>query len=45
MRTRKQERASVERNGCKQEKAENTCFDDLYEQYDSLFGDKYPLDY
>ena len=32
MRTRKQERASAERNGCKQEKAENTCFDDLYEQ-------------
>ena len=28
MRTKKQERASAERNGCKQEKAENTCFDD-----------------
>jgi len=32
MRTKKQEWTIAERNGCKQDKGENTCFDDLYEQ-------------
>ena len=32
MRTRKQEKTIAERNSCKQDKVENTCFDDLYEQ-------------